>query len=62
MIEGRGGGYHKAIAPIAVVQFGLAISGAPTILRPLISGTTNGMSGSYLDMVVGWWCLLLWWW
>ena len=39
--------YHRAMAPIAVVQFGFAITGAPTHLRPLISGMTSGTSGLY---------------
>ncbi len=36
------------MSPMAVVQFGFAISLEPLVHSPLISGTTRGISLSYL--------------
>mmetsp|Transcript_2230 Transcript_2230/g.4777 ORF Transcript_2230/g.4777 Transcript_2230/m.4777 type:complete len:253 (+) Transcript_2230:522-1280(+) len=38
----------RAMRPMAVVQFGLAMRFLPLHVLPLISGTTRGMSGMYL--------------
>lgn len=45
---------QSAMRPMAVVQLGLAINLAPLVHSELISGTTKGMSLSYLNADYGW--------